>query len=197
VKGNPCPSFATRVDLYRFVNDTHLAAKSLCLVELGVWKGETIKNWTLLNSDPKSRFYGLDTFEGLPEEWQHLLGSTPIGTFSSNGALPNIDDPRLSFVKGLIQEKLQFLLMNLALNASRLVVHYDADLYSTTLYGLTSIDCILLARMDSYIAIFDEFSSANDEFRAFVDYCGAYRRRFKVLGHVGKSYNQVAINIYR
>jgi O-methyltransferase len=197
IKRNPSRAFATREDLYRFVSDHHLDGKPLCLVELGVWIGETIGNWALLNSNPESTFYGLDTFEGLPEEWQHLIGRSPVGTFTAHGSMPSNSDARVTFVKGLIQGTLAPLLAKVSVPQSKLVVHFDADLYSTTLYGLTSVDCLLFHHFDSYIAIFDEFSSVNDEYRAFVDYCSAYRRKFEVIGHVGKCYDKVAIKLLR
>jgi len=72
----------------------------------------------------------------------------------------------------------------------------DADLYSTTLYGLATVDSVLLAGIGSYVAVFDEFSSAADEYRAFRDYVAAFRRSYRVLGHVGRSFNQAAISIF-
>jgi hypothetical protein len=49
-----------------------------------------------------------------------------------------------------------------------LVVHYDADLYSSTLFALTKIDIL----KQDYIAVFDEFTG--DETRALYDYMDAY-----------------------
>ncbi|GGC51740.1 hypothetical protein GCM10011504_32730 [Siccirubricoccus deserti] len=50
--------------------------------------------------------------------------------------MPQIDDPRVSFVKGWSQETLPGFLANFT-PRSRLVVHCDSDLHSSTLYALT------------------------------------------------------------
>src|SRR5579859_1763302 len=136
VRQNPCPALPERVALYRWVSETHLENASLTLIELGVWKGETIAHWAQVNTSPRSRFVGLDTFEGLPEDWHHFVGKSPKGTFTAGGQLPASTDPRVGFRKGLIQDTLQGLLTELQLSDSRLVVHFDADLYSTTMYAL-------------------------------------------------------------
>ncbi len=197
IKRHPSLGLASRLELYKHVNDEYVCDKPVCLVELGVWRGDSIRRWAEINSHPHSRFYGLDTFEGLPEDWQHLFGVSPKGTFTAEGVIPSTRDPRIAFVKGLIQKTLKPLLGTLSLSGSSLVLNFDADLYTTTLYGLSLVDTVLLEEVNSYIAIFDEFSSANDEFRAFVDYHLAYRRTYTVLGHVGKCYDQVAIRIAR
>jgi O-methyltransferase len=195
IEEHPSPSLRDRVELYRYVNEFHLGTKPLCLIELGVWQGETISHWAHINADPQSRFYGIDTFEGLPEDWQHLFGKSVRGTFSTHGQVPVIEDIRISFIRGLIQEQLQELLARIELDNASLVVHFDADLYSATLFALTTLDIVLATRIARYVAVFDEFSSANDEFRAFVDYQSAFRRQFSVIAHVGKSHDQIAIQI--
>ena len=54
------------------------------------------------------------------------------------------------------------------MNDYKLIVHYDPDLYSSTLFALTLIDSF----NKDYIAIFDEF--APDECRALYDYIMTY-----------------------
>ena len=58
-----------------------------------------------------------------------------------------------------------------------LIIHMDADLYSSTLFVLTYLSDYLPGAN----VIFDEFDSAFDEFRALEDYCSAYRRSYEVL----------------
>lgn len=55
-----------------------------------------------INTCPDSRFFGFDTFEGLPEDW--TAGNTRKGGFDVGGAVPDLPDPRVRFVKGLFQE---------------------------------------------------------------------------------------------
>ncbi|MBN1424032.1 hypothetical protein JXA88_05690 [Candidatus Fermentibacteria bacterium] len=60
----------------------------------------------------------------------------------------------------------------------QVVLHADADLYSSTLYVLTRCNDIL---RPGSVVIFDEFASVLDEFRALEDYCAAYMRDYEVI----------------
>jgi hypothetical protein len=195
VRAHACAGFTDRANLYRHVCHAASAGGPLNVIELGVWRGDSLRDWMAAARHPDSRFYGLDTFDGLPAPWQHVLGKSPKGTFSAGGRLPDIVDARVTFRKGLIQNELKPLLREADFAAAPLVVHFDADLYSTTLFGLTVLDAVLAPAVRSYVGVFDEFSSANDEFRAFRDYAGAYLRDFRALGHVGASYDKLAIEI--
>ena len=63
--------------------------------------------------------------------------------------------------------------------AQRIVLHLDADLYSSTLFVLIH----LLPKLKKEdIIIFDEFSSILTEYRAFLDALAAYPREFEALG---------------
>jgi O-methyltransferase len=75
---------------------------------------------------------------------------------------------------------------------SRLVIHNDRDLFSSTLFTLATLDAIL---QRGSILIFDEFSNPLHEWRAFHDYSSAFRRTCKVLGAAGEYYTQVAMEI--
>ena len=68
----------------------------ILFLEFGVFEGNSIRRWAKLNSHPESRFVGFDSFEGLPTKWRQR----PAGHFSTGGQPPDIDDPRVSFVKG-------------------------------------------------------------------------------------------------
>jgi hypothetical protein len=195
VRAHECAQFKDRATLYRFVCSVIAPEGPLNVIELGVWRGESLKIWAAAAPQPAAKFYGLDTFHGLPEDWKHVIGRSPKGTFTTHGQLPDITDSRVSFRKGLIQVRLRSLLHEVDFAGSPLVVHFDADLYSATLYALTTLDVVLAPKLDSYVAVFDEFSSANDEFRAFRDYTGAYLRDYRVLAHVGDSYDKVAVRI--
>ena len=67
-------------------------------LEFGVYYGGSIAMWTSLNDNPESHFFGFDTFTGLPDNWNQDF---KIGTLTTNGDMPKIDDPRVKFIKGL------------------------------------------------------------------------------------------------
>jgi hypothetical protein len=64
----------------------------------------------------------------------------------------------------------------------------DADLYSSTLYALTSLDHLITG--GTYI-IFDEFGDLLHEYRAFMDYTASYGRRFELVAATAKCYKVV------
>ena len=74
---------------------------------------------------------------------------------------------------------------------NRLVIHCDADLYSSTLYVLTKLDGYLLP---GTIIIFDEFFTVNHEFRALSDFMSSYNYQYRVLAAT-EFYAQLAIEI--
>ena len=137
----------------------------ILLLEFGVWKGDSTRCFIELNKSPNSRFYGFDSFEGLPEDWRGMTTTR----FDVQGVMPKIDDPRVKFVKGWFRDTLPGLMEELeqASQGRALVVHYDADLYSSTLYLLFTLG----ARFKRYHFIFDEFSG--HETRALYNYIQA------------------------
>jgi hypothetical protein len=139
--------------------------EDLLLLEFGVWKGESTRWFAGFNRSPASRFYGFDSFEGLPEDWRGMS----TARFDVDGVMPRIDDPRVTFVKGWFRDTLPGRLDELAgaAEARTLVVHFDADLYSSTLYLLFALGM----RFKRYRFIFDEFSG--HETRALYNYIQA------------------------
>jgi Macrocin-O-methyltransferase (TylF) len=121
---------------------------------------------------PKSVFIGLDSFEGLPEDWGTMLK----GTFDTDGNIPKIDDARVRFLKGWFQDTAQELLRQLVNTDGKLIVNFDADLYSSTLFALSQIDSL----KKPYIAIFDEFTG--HETRALYNYTQAFSAKVTFEG---------------
>jgi len=171
-----CPELPDRSALYREIAK-RIGDSSIDYLEFGVWQGASIDEWRRLNQHPGSRFFGFDTFEGLPEAWEK---DHPKGTFSTRGATPVIADGRVSFVKGLFQETLRPFLASTKLQR-RLVVNVDCDLYSATLFVLGTLDKHF---EPGTIVVFDDFYSMNHEFKAFVDYERSFGRAWEAIGRL-------------
>lgn len=183
------PVFKTRFELHEHIQNKILQEKSVDYLEFGVFEGATINFWVNQNKNPESRFYGFDTFTGLPEEWKNLVGHRPSSTWNCEGNLPKINDQRIQFFKGLFQETIDEFLKNYV-PQKNIVIHNDSDLYSSSLYLLTRLHDVI--KKDTII-IFDEFNNVMDEFRALEDYCTSYYRKYKVIGVTDDFYQHIAI----
>ena len=181
------PVFSNRELLWHYISDKIIHDDSIDYLEFGVFEGDSILKWSRLNKLSESRFYGFDTFTGLPENWFKGFSK---GTFSTDGHLPKINDERISFIKGMFQETLGNFLKKYR-KKNRIVLHIDADLYSSTLFVLTSMNFIL---EPDDIIIFDDLLDPLGEFHAFTDYCQAYIRHPKLIGAVkyGKFFEKAA-----
>jgi hypothetical protein len=166
------PVTADRRALHELVNE-HLGPGPLDYLEFGVWWGESLKLWTTLNTASGSRFFGFDTFEGLPENW----GDIPKGTFTTSRQLPSLGDDRIHLIAGLFQDTLYPFLAAYQ-RPGRAVFHIDCDLYSSTLFCLAVLDRHL---RPGDVIIFDEFFSLDHEFDAFLDYTRSFYRVLKPL----------------
>jgi hypothetical protein len=181
----PNPPWRERI--YDHVAETSVRAP-ISYLEFGVWKGDSLRYWASLLDDPANRFWGFDTFEGLPEDWR---AGQPKGTFGLAGTIPDFDDTRIGIVPGLFQQSLDPFLAGWRRDRTQLVVHMDADLYSSTLFVLTTLDRHFV---DGDVVIFDDFGVLLHEFRAFMDYTSAFKRRFEVLAGL-PSFVKIAVKL--
>lgn len=156
----------------------------MTFVEFGVHQGYSINYFSNLNTSPQSVFIGLDSFEGLPEGW----GGVPKGYGDVGGRIPQTKDPRVRFIKGWFQDTWDVLSADLT-DPRNLVVHYDADLYSSTLFALSKIDTL----KTEYLAIFDEFKG--HECRALYNYIQSYNASVAFLGQTREDPCQVMCSI--
>jgi len=156
-------------------------------LEFGVYRGESLKWWLTRISHAGSRFTGFDTFTGLPERWRP---TEPVGAFDAHGELPDVRDSRCSFEVGLFQETLLPFIKRTDLSG-RLVLNMDADMYSSTLFALTSLAPYMKS---GDIIFFDEFSCPLDEFRAFEEFIRCFRVKYEFLDAV-YGYTRVCIKI--
>lgn len=189
------PQFEDRFKMYDFISNKVGANADIDYLEFGVFKGETIKYWASLNKNVNSRFFGFDTFEGLPENWTDFRFNRNMSSFDMKGKLPEIDDKRVAFNKGLFQETLPAFLKQYDNNSKQVIIHNDSDLYSSTLFVLAHSDHLL---KPGTIIIFDEIWSILHEFRALEDYCSSFMKSYDVIGGTtgptGR-YQEVAIQI--
>jgi len=174
--------------LYRLIAEKErLKSEALDFWEFGVFRGESLFEWLNIISHPDARFVGFDTFTGLPERWR----ATEVeGAFNVHGRIPQTSDQRCRFEAGLFQDTL------LAVAAQRdfsrrLVIHLDADLYSSTLFVLSTLAPYFKS---GDIIFFDNFICSMDEFRAFEDFVKAFRVKYEVLGGV-QEYIRVCVKI--
>jgi len=165
----------SREDLYRYVSGTLAGSdKAIDYLEFGVFEGASIGQWCALNQNASSRFFGFDSFEGLPEDWHSGMRR---GAFSTGGKLPELADPRVSFVAGWFQKSLRGFMASYR-PQSQLVLHIDCDLYSSTLYCLTTLDPVIAP---GTLVVLDDFFDALHVYRGLTDYCSAYMRQYKIL----------------
>jgi O-methyltransferase len=182
-------NFSERNDLYIFLNKEIIKNKSIDYLEFGVADGFSFKKWLNLNKNPNSRFYGFDTFKGLPENYKNPLYDLKKGSFTQYGKKPKFKDRRYKLYKGLIQICLPIFLKKFK-QQNFLVVNVDVDLYSAALF--------ILCNLKSYIPkknifIFDEFATAIHEFRAFDDFVKSYQVKYKLIASSNDCYSRMAI----
>jgi len=161
--------------------DTHIN-----YIEFGVSKGASFRWWVDRIQHADARFYGFDTFSGLPEAW----GPFKKGDMGNDNEPPVIDDYRHTFYQGLFQQTL-IPFLNSYKSDCRKVIHMDADIYSATLYVLTLITPYL---EKGDIIFFDEFSVPLHEFKVLKEWSSSFYINYKVLGGVNNFY-QIAIMI--
>jgi O-methyltransferase len=179
--------YSKRYKLYRYVSERFdINNIPFVYIEFGVAGAHSFRWWVSQASHKDCSLFGFDTFEGLPEAW---------GTFKKSdmsASVPDIDDPRVKFFKGLFQDTVPDFLRGYDQKDKRMkIIHLDADLFSSTLYALTSM-APFLRKGD--ILIFDEFNVPNHEYLAYRLFSEAYYIKTRLIGAVN-NYLQVALII--
>ena len=170
-----------RYDFYKWVIDTeNLSSTPINYLEFGVCGGHSFRWFLQQNTNTQSRFYGFDTFTGLPEDF----GPFKKGSMGTDNTIPDVEDDRATFYQGLFQQTLTGFLPTLQ-NDKRNVLMMDADLYSATLYVLTSLGPFL---KKGDIIFFDEFIVPRHEFKAFHDFLQAYYIPLTLIGAANNYY---------
>lgn len=155
--------------------------------EIGVFIGNSIREWINPIISLHSRFYGFEIFTGLPE---HGFKDFSKIALNVGGKILDIFDYRVTFVKGIFRDTLENFLNGLN-GRNRIVVHLDADLYSSLLFFLLSM---LYCPKEGDLILVDDFQDPLGEFMAFSNYCQAYMTTLKLIPSIkfGELFDKVA-----
>ncbi|HEU4470765.1 MAG TPA: class I SAM-dependent methyltransferase [Flavisolibacter sp.] len=176
-----------RYKLYEAIGQQEgLFSQGIDYFEFGVAGGYSFKWWMQNNSHPGSRFFGFDTFEGLPEKW----GAFEKGSMAYGLESLQITDQRASFYKGLFQETLIPFLEQYD-NRNRKLIHIDSDLFSSAIFTLSQLYRFL---KPGDILLFDEFAVPQHEFLAFKIFTEAFYVDYEVIG-AANNYLFVAVMV--
>ena len=129
-------------------------------VEFGVYSGKTL---SIIRKHHTGPVFGFDSFEGLPETWRK--GFTKGHFFTKQ--IPTIEGTTI--VVGLFNATVPSSLE--ALKEPITFVHFDADLYSSTIFALEKITPYLST---TCIFVFDEYENypgyKKHEYKAFQEW---------------------------
>ena len=177
-----------RINLYEAVaGQEQLKDAAIDYFEFGVCGGLSFNWWLQHNNNTGSRFFGFDTFEGLPE----AFGPFAKGSMAVALESLNINDPRASFYKGLFQDTLNPFLEKYKGDGRRKLIHMDADIFSATLFSLSQLYRVL---NDGDIILFDEFAVPKHEFMAFKIFTESFYINYEVIG-AANNYLFLAVKI--
>jgi hypothetical protein len=123
------------------------------LIEFGVAFGEGTRWWAQNVTSPHFSFIGFDRFRGLPRAWRNM----PAGAFDADGNPPNIDDQRIEWVVGDIEETL--IHRDWSDLKGMKIVLFDLDLYGVSRACWESL-CPHLMTGD--VVFFDEAFDADE-----------------------------------
>ncbi len=179
--------FKSRPQLYRHVL-AQVASDDGLFLEFGVYKGDSINR--LAELKPGVRWYGFDSFVGLPEAW---TPGARAGAFSIEGKLPPVRD-NVTLIKGFFEQTLAPFAAEHP-DAGVVFLHIDCDLYSATKSVFERLGDRL---RPGCIIVFDEFINyagwQDAEYKAFMEFVAAKGRTFEYIGYV-RTGGQVAVRL--
>jgi O-methyltransferase len=172
--------YSKRENLYHYLVKEEVKDVPIQYLEFGVCGGTSFQWWVSHNTNTESRFHGFDTFEGLPEDW----GPYKKGDMGTNSQTPDIKDERVQFHQGLFQQTFPNFRAKISMHQKK-VIHLDADLYSSTLYVLTSIAPYL---QKGDIILFDEFLVPTHEFLAYDNFVKSFYINLELIAAANNYY---------
>jgi hypothetical protein len=122
--------------------ESHLGKKVIFL-EFGV-ASDYLTQWWLDPERPSLgavdfSYHGFDTFYGLPSQWRDF----PVGTFSTDGAVPKINHDKLTFHVGLVENTFSDDFLRTITIGIQLIVFFDLDLFEPTRFVYEKIRPLL------------------------------------------------------
>lgn len=183
---SPCDSFHDRAEMFRSVYE-RIGGDAIDYLEFGVFEGDSMRQWIHLNENKDSRFFGFDSFEGLPTDWREGQAK---GHFALQGAMPQIDDPRVKFVKGWFENTIPPFACDFS-PQNRLLLHIDADLYASAMLALVHF-APHMSR--GTLLIFDELYDRENEFKALMDWQRIYKKEFRIIAEM-ENYGKICVEL--
>lgn len=169
--------FNHREDLWSFITKKE-DNKKILFLEFGVHKGYSIQKFASYNTHVESKFIGFDSFEGLPADWRNFIKVYKKNHFDVGGKVPQVSDTRIEFIKGWFNSTLPIFLNEFKIkDFEKVIIHLDADIYSSTLYCLESISKVC----PQVSVIFDELPG--EEARALEDFLDVNGGHIKFEGY--------------
>ncbi len=127
------PTYRTRGQLWQAASKPLQRGKTTVL-ELGVASGDATRFWLAMVRNPELEWHGFDTFTGLPSPWVRAgLQFADAGTFGAGGKPPDIEDSRLTWHVGRVEDTLPAAAIDFE---SPLCVLFDLDLYEPSVFAL-------------------------------------------------------------
>lgn len=155
------------------------------VMEFGVFNGKSIRQIAALTKGP---VHGFDSFEGIPEDWNHETS----GSYSTEGIIPEVPVNVMLHAGWFEDSILKFIQKE---SGAIRFMNIDCDLYSST---KTVLDALARQVVPGTVMVFDEYignvSWRDDEHKAFVEAAQTYGWQYEILSFSFVT-KQVAIRI--
>ena len=160
-------------------------------LEFGVFRGVSITH--LARLAPERRFFGFDSFLGLPEQWSGNRYSKL--NFNRKGKIPRVP-PNVTIIEGWFHETLpRFLAQH---NEPIALMHIDCDIYSS---AKTVLDLTADRITPGAVLVFDEFFNylgfELHEYKAFFEFVERFGVKYKFIGYSGQQVSVVIDAIHK
>lgn len=175
--GRDSTFFATREQLWSRMLSCLMQDAEVTVFEFGVAYGYTTQ-WWLSRSSLIDKWYGYDTFTGLPEAWRHFAA----GDFGANGKPPEISDSRIEWVVGKVENTFSATMIQGSSSERKTrnqrVFIFDLDLYEPT---KCVAEQVFPQLQEGDLLYFDE-AAFLDERRVLLEHLSKVPNSLKLIG---------------